>query len=42
MTVEITRKELSAAELREAAARSDDAAMARRALAMALVLESKT
>src|ERR1700756_1234113 len=42
MTVEISRKELSSAELRNAAARCDDAAMARRALAMALVLEGKT
>ena len=42
MTVEISRKELSSAELRNAAARCDDAAMSRRALAMALVLEGKT
>jgi transposase len=42
MTVEMTCKELSAAELRNAAARCDDAAMSRRALAMALVLEGKT
>jgi hypothetical protein len=42
MTVEISRKELSAAELREAAARCDDAAMSRLELEIALVLEGKT
>ena len=40
--VEITRTELSAAELRRAAARSRDADAARRMLALALVLEGKS
>src|SRR4028118_1313049 len=40
--VEITRTELSAAELRRAAARSRDADAARRRLALALVLEGKS
>ena len=40
--VEITRTELSAAELRRAAARSRDAGAARRMLAIALVLEGKS
>jgi transposase len=39
MTVAITRLELSAADLRGAAARTDDAKAARRMLAIALVLE---
>ena len=39
MTVTITRSELSASELRQAAARSVDSALARRALALALVLD---
>jgi transposase len=39
MAVEVTRRELSAAELRQAAARSRDASAARRMLAIALVLE---
>jgi hypothetical protein len=39
MTVAITRLELSAADLRQAAARTQDAKMARRMLAIALVLE---
>lgn len=39
MTVAITRTELSATELRKAAARSADAAAARRMLAIALVLD---
>ena len=42
MTVEITRLELTAAELREAAARTRDAKAARRMLAMALVLEGRS
>ncbi len=40
--MEITRTELSAAELRRAAARSRDADAARRRLALALVLEGKS
>ena len=40
--VEITRAELSAAELRRAAARGRDADAARRMLAIALVLEGKS
>ena len=40
--VEITRTELSAADLRRAAARSRDADAARRMLALALVLEGKS
>ena len=40
--LEITRTELSAAELRRAAARSRDADAARRMLAIALVLEGKS
>ena len=39
MTVAITRLDLSAADLRQAAARTDDAKVARRMLALALVLE---
>ena len=39
MTVAITRLDLSATDLREAAARTSDAKMARRTLAIALVLE---
>lgn len=39
MTVRITREDLTAAELRREAARSTDAAAARRMLAIALVLE---
>ncbi len=39
MAVEVTRRELSAAELRRAAARSPDANAARRMLAIALVLD---
>src|SRR5688572_23867218 len=39
MAVEITRRDLSAAELRRAAARSRDADAARRMLAIALVLD---
>ena len=39
MAVEVTRRELSAAELRRAAARSRDANAARRMLAIALVLD---
>src|SRR5215213_2510187 len=39
MAVEVTRRDLSAAELRRAAARSRDANAARRMLAIALVLE---
>ena len=42
MTVAITRLELSAAELREAAARTQDAKVARRTLAIALVLEGRS
>ncbi len=41
MTVEITRRELSAAGLRQAAARSRDANAARRMLALALVLDGQ-
>src|SRR5689334_23524663 len=39
MTVAITRLELSAADLRQAAARTQEAKVARRMLAIALVLE---
>jgi len=39
MTVAITRQDLSAADLRQAAARTQDAKVARRMLAIALVLE---
>lgn len=39
MVVEITRKDMTARELREAAAKSKDAKAARRMLAIALVLE---
>ena len=39
MAVEVTRRDLSAAELRRAAARSRDANAARRMLAIALVLD---
>ena len=42
MTVEITRLDLSAAELRDAATRTRDAKAARRMLAMALVLEGRS
>ena len=42
MTVEITRLDLSAAELRDAAARTRDAKAARRMLAIALVLEGRS
>ena len=42
MAVAITRDALSASELREAAARCDDNAQTRRALALALVLEGKS
>ena len=39
MTIAITRLDLSAADLREAAARTEDAKAARRMLAIGLVLE---
>ncbi|MGN6175097.1 MAG: helix-turn-helix domain-containing protein [Streptosporangiaceae bacterium] len=42
MAVEITRRELSAAALRRAAARSRDAKAARRMLAIALVLDGQS
>ena len=42
MAVAIMRGDLSASELRQAAARCDDSAQARRALALALVLEGKS
>jgi transposase len=42
MAVVITRGDLSASDLRWAAARCDDSALARRALALALVLEGKS
>ncbi len=42
MAVEITRGELSAAELRRAAGQSKDAKTARRMLALALVLEGRS
>jgi transposase len=42
MAVEITRRELSAAALRQAAARSRDANAARRMLALALVLDGRS
>ncbi len=42
MAVAITRNDLLAAELRQAAARCDDNAQARRALALALVLDGKS
>jgi transposase len=42
MAVAITRDDLSASGLRQAAARSGDGALARRALALALALEGKT
>lgn len=42
MTVELTRLELSAAEVRGAAARSRDAKASRRMLALALVLEGRS
>lgn len=42
MAVAITRDDLSAADLRQAAARCDDTGQARRALALALVLEGKS
>ena len=41
MTVAITCQDLSAADLRQAAARTQDAKMARRMLAIALVLEGR-
>ena len=41
MAVAVTRRELSAAELRREAARSRDAKAARRMLAIALVLEGR-
>lgn len=41
MAVAITRDDFSAADFRQAAARTDDSAQARRALALALVLEGK-
>src|SRR3954453_19975909 len=40
MTVAITRRDLSAGDLRRAAARTQEATVARRMLAIALVLES--
>ncbi len=42
MAVEVTRRDLSAAELRRQAARSQDADAARRMLAIALVLEGRS
>jgi transposase len=42
MAIAITRVDLSASDLRQAAARCDDGAQARRALALALVLEGKS
>jgi transposase len=42
MAVAITRDDLSASDLRQAAARCGDSAQARRALALALVLEGKS
>ena len=42
MAIAITRNDLSAHELRQAAARCDDSAQARRALALALVLAGKS
>src|SRR5215212_7772235 len=42
MAVEVTRRDLSAAELRRAAARSRDADAVRRMLALALVLEGRS
>jgi transposase len=42
MAVAVTRDDLSASDLRQAAARCDDSAQARRALALALVLEGKS
>ena len=42
MAVEITRQDLSAAELRREAARSRDAKAARRMLALALVLDGQS
>ncbi len=42
MAVAITRDDLSASDLRRAAARCVDSALARRALALALVLEGKS
>jgi transposase len=42
MAIAITRDDLSASDLRQAAARCDDSAQARRALALALVLEGKS
>jgi transposase len=42
MAIAITRDDLSASDLRQAAARHDDSAQARRALALALVLEGKS
>ncbi len=42
MAITITRSEYTAAELRSAAARTQDAAAARRMLALALVLEGRS
>jgi transposase len=42
MTIAITRTDLTGPDLRQAAARSDDSAFTRRALALALVLEGKS
>jgi hypothetical protein len=42
MAVAITRDDLSASDLRQAAARRDNSAVVRRALALALVLEGKS
>ncbi len=42
MAVAITRDDFSASDLRQAAARCNDSAMARRALALAWVLEGKS
>jgi len=42
MAVAITRDDLTASDLRQAATRCDDSAQARRALALALVLEGKS
>jgi hypothetical protein len=42
MAVAITRDDLSPSELRQAGARCADSAVARRALALALVLEGKS
>ena len=42
MTVVIKRNGFSTSDLRQAAARCDDSAQARRALALALILDGKT